>query len=289
MADDAHGPIDVPSNQPEDLDGPLFDEPLFDEPLFDETLFDETLAELAFLGPDQVQPAEAMPAAIWDRLSDAIRAEAPLVSGGPLATVLAMSPRRRSRWVSGLVAASVAAIAVGVVVQVVRTPSPEVVVAEAGVAGAPAAAEADQTKLKTSLGVSGETLPARQVIASGANYTRTTMQDQIGDLFERIGVADASAMASIIQESPENLIEGNTGFTAKVETIKACIAALIEPGDVGTVVIDRAMFEQQEIALILDLTPSKKFKAWVVGLDCGESGPSILMPLELELAEQSAP
>jgi negative regulator of sigma E activity len=284
MADDAHGPIDVPSNQPEDLDGPLFDEPLFDEPLFD-----ETLAELAFLGPDQVQPAEAMPAAIWDRLSDAIRAEAPLVSGGPLATVLAMSPRRRSRWVSGLVAASVAAIAVGVVVQVVRTPSPEVVVAEAGVAGAPAAAEADQTKLKTSLGVSGETMPARQVIASGANYTRTTMQDQIGDLFERIGVADASAMASIIQESPENLIEGNTGFTAKVETIKACIAALIEPGDVGTVVIDRAMFEQQEIALILDLTPSKKFKAWVVGLDCGESGPSILMPLELELAEQSAP
>ena len=284
MADDAHGPIDVPSNQPEDLDGPLFDEPLFDEPLFD-----ETLAELAFLGPDQVQPAEAMPAAVWDRLSDAIRAEAPLVSGGPLATVLAMSPRRRSRWVSGLVAASVAAIAVGVVVQVVRTPSPEVVVAEAGVAGAPAAAEADQTKLKTSLGVSGETLPARQVIASGANYTRTTMQDQIGDLFERIGVADASAMASIIQESPENLIEGNTGFTAKVETIKACIAALIEPGDVGTVVIDRAMFEQQEIALILDLTPSKKFKAWVVGLDCGESGPSILMPLELELAEQSAP
>ena len=279
MADDAHGPIDVPSNQPEDLDGPLFDEPLFDE----------TLAELAFLGPDQVQPAEAMPAAVWDRLSDAIRAEAPLVSGGPLATVLAMSPRRRSRWVSGLVAASVAAIAVGVVVQVVRTPSPEVVVAEAGVAGAPAAAEADQTKLKTSLGVSGETLPARQVIASGANYTRTTMQDQIGDLFERIGVADASAMASIIQESPENLIEGNTGFTAKVETIKACIAALIEPGDVGTVVIDRAMFEQQEIALILDLTPSKKFKAWVVGLDCGESGPSILMPLELELAEQSAP
>ena len=284
MADDAHGPIDVPSNQPEDLDGPLFDEPLFDEPLFD-----ETLAELAFLGPDQVQPAEAMPAAVWDRLSDAIRAEAPLVSGGPLATVLAMSPRRRSRWVSGLVAASVAALAVGVVVQAVRTPSPEVVVAEAGVAGAPAAAEADQTKLKTSLGVSGETLPARQVIASGANYTRTTMQDQIGDLFERIGVADASAMASIIQESPENLIEGNTGFTAKVETIKACIAALIEPGDVGTVVIDRAMFEQQEIALILDLTPSKKFKAWVVGLDCGESGPSILMPLELELAEQSAP
>ena len=279
MADDAHGPIDVPSNQPEDLDGPLFDGPLFDE----------TLAELAFLGPDQVQPAEAMPAAVWDRLSDAIRAEAPLVSGGPLATVLAMSPRRRSRWVSGLVAASVAAIAVGVVVQVVRTPSPEVVVAEAGVAGAPAAAEADQTKLKTSLGVSGETMPARQVIASGANYTRTTMQDQIGDLFERIGVADASAMASIIQESPENLIEGNTGFTAKVETIKACIAALIEPGDVGTVVIDRAMFEQQEIALILDLTPSKKFKAWVVGLDCGESGPSILMPLELELAEQSAP
>ena len=284
MADDAHGPIDVPSNQPEDLDGPLFDEPLFDEPLFD-----ETLAELAFLGPDQVQPAEAMPAAVWDRLSDAIRAEAPLVSGGPLATVLAMSPRRRSRWLSGLVAASVAAIAVGVVVQVVRTPSPEGVGAEAGVAGAPAAAEADQTKLKTSLGVSGETLPARQVIASGANYTRTTMQDQIGDLFERIGVADASAMASIIQESPENLIEGNTGFTAKVETIKACIAALIEPGDVGTVVIDRAMFEQQEIALILDLTPSKKFKAWVVGLDCGESGPSILMPLELELAEQSAP
>ncbi len=275
MADDAHGPVDVPSNQPKNpVDAPLFDAPL---------------AELAFLGPDQVHPAEAMPAAVWDRLSDAIRVEAPLVSGGPLATVIAMSPRRRSRWVSGLVAASAAAIAVGVVVQTVRAPSPEVVVAEAGGSGAPAAAGADQAQLKTSSGVSGETMPARQVIASGVNYTRTTMRDQIGDLFDRIGVADASAMASIVQETPENLIEGNTGFTAKIETIKACLAALIEPGDLGTVVIDRAMFDRQEIALVLHLTASKKFRAWVVGLDCGESGPSILMSLELELAEQSAP
>lgn len=268
MADDAHGPIDPPEN-------PL------------EGSFDAPLVELAFLSPNQDQPAEAMPAAVWDRLAAAIGSEPPLVTSGPLATVIAMSPRRRSRWVSGLVAASVAAIAIGVVVQTVRTPSPDVVVADAAVAGAPA--EADQAQIKTSTGVSGETMPARQVIASGANYTRSTMQDQMADLFKRIGVADARAMASIVQETPENLIEGNTGFTAKVETIRACIAALIAPGDLGPVVIDRATFEQEEVALILVLTPSKKIKAWVVGLDCGQGDPSIVEPFELEPAEQSAP
>ncbi|GDX31799.1 hypothetical protein LBMAG15_07330 [Actinomycetes bacterium] len=262
MADDTHGPIDQP-------DGPL----------------DAPLTELAFLHPDQDGASEVMPAAVWDRLAAAIAAEPPLVLSGPLATVIAMSPRRRNRWVSGLVAASVALIAVGVVVQAVRTPSTEVVVAGAAVSGAPSAAQADTARLKTTTGVSGETMPARQVIASGATYTRTTMQDQIDALFDRIGVADARAMDSIVQETPENLIEGDTGFTARVETIRACIAALIAPGDLGTVVIDRAKFEQQEVGLILDLTPANTIKVWVVGLDCGQAGPSILMPFELELAE----
>ena len=132
-------------------------------------------------------------------------------------------------------------------------------------------------------------MPARHVVASGITYSRSTMQDQIGDLFDRIGVADARAMDSIVQETPANLVEGNTGFTASVEAIRACIVSLIPPGDLGTVVIDRAKFEQQEVGLILDLTPSKTIKAWLVGLDCGQGGPSIMLPIEVDLAEQAAP
>lgn len=256
--------------------------------------FDAPLAELAFLGQgqegsEQDLSDQVMPEEVWQRLSAAIAAEPSLVASGPLATVIAMSPRRRNRWVTGLVAASVAALALGVVVQTVRTPSPDVVVADAALEGAPAVTQADAAQLKTTTGVSGETMPARAVIASGANYTRTTMKDQITNLFDRVGVADARAMDSIVQETPENLVEGDTGFTAQVETIRACIAALIAPGDLGIVVIDRAKFEQQEVALILDLTPAKTMKAWVVGLDCGQGGPSILLPIELEFAEQQAP
>ena len=209
-----------------------------------------------------------------------------------------MSPRRRTRWVSGLVAASVAFFALGVVVQAVRTPGPEVVVADAATKGMTSdqagATQAEATQLdsgepNTKAGVSGQTMPARHVVASGITYSRSTMQDQIGDLFDRIGVADARAMDSIVQETPANLVEGNTGFTASVEAIRACIVSLIPPGDLGTVVIDRAKFEQQEVGLILDLTPNKTIKAWLVGLDCGQGGPSIMLPIAVDLAEQAAP
>ena len=275
--------------------------------------FDAPLPELAFLGPnsggsesglpdqdvaDQRMPDQLMPGDVWERLAAAIAAEPPLIVAGPLATVTAMSPRRRTRWVSGLVAASVAFFALGVVVQAVRTPGPEVVVADAATKGMTSdqagATQAEATQLdsgepNTKAGVSGQTMPARHVVASGITYSRSTMQDQIGDLFERIGVADARAMDSIVQETPANLVEGNTGFTASIETIRACIASLIPPGDLGTVVIDRAKFEQQEVGLILDLTPNKTIKAWLVGLDCGQGGPSIMLPIAVDLAEQAAP
>ena len=275
--------------------------------------FDAPLPELAFLGPnsggsesglpdqdvaDQRMPDQLMPGDVWERLAAAIAAEPPLIVAGPLATVTAMSPRRRTRWVSGLVAASVAFFALGVVVQAVRTPGPEVVVADAATKGMTSdqagATQAEATQLdsgepNTKAGVSGQTMPARHVVASGITYSRSTMQDQIGDLFDRIGVADARAMDSIVQETPANLVEGNTGFTASIETIRACIASLIPPGDLGTVVIDRAKFEQQEVGLILDLTPNKTIKAWLVGLDCGQGGPSIMLPIAVDLAEQAAP
>lgn len=281
MSDDAQGPIDP---------------------------FDAPLPELAFLGPnsdgsesglpDQLMPDQRMPEDVWERLAAAIATEPPLMVAGPLATVTAMSPRLRTRWVSGLVAASVALLALGVVVQAVRTPSPEVVVAEAATKGMTSdqagAIQTEATQLEsgepnTMAGVSGQTMPARHVVASGITYSRSTMQDQIGDFFDLIGVADARAMDSIVQETPENLVEGNTGFTASVETIRACIASLIPPDDLGTVVIDRAKFEQQEVGLILDLTPNKTIKAWLVGLDCGQGGPSIMLPIAVDLAEQAAP
>ena len=275
--------------------------------------FDAPLPELAFLGPnsggsesglpdqdvaDQRMPDQLMPGDVWERLAAAIAAEPPLIVAGPLATVTAMSPRRRTRWVSGLVAASVAFFALGVVVQAVRTPGPEVVVADAATKGMTSdqagATQAEATQLdsgepNTKAGVSGQTMPARHVVASGITYSRSTMQDQIGDLFERIGVADARAMDSIVQETSANLVEGDTGFTASVEAIRACIVSLIPPGDLGTVVIDRAKFEQQEVGLILDLTPNKTIKAWLVGLDCGQGGPSIMLPIAVDLAEQAAP
>ena len=265
--------------------------------------FDAPLPELAFLGPDSDGseiglPDQLMPGDVWQRLAAAIAAEPQLVVSGPLATVTAMSPRRRTRWVSGLVAASVAFLALGVVVQAVRTPSPEVVVADAATKGMTSdqadatqavATQLDSGEPNTKAGVSGQTMPARHVVASGITYSRSTMQDQIGDLFDRIGVADARAMDSIVQETPANLVEGNTGFTASVEAIRACIVSLIPPGDLGTVVIDRAKFEQQEVGLILDLTPSKTIKAWLVGLDCGQGGPSIMLPIAVDLAEQAAP
>ncbi len=281
MSDDAQGPIDP---------------------------FDAPLTELAFLGPnsdgsesglpDQLMPDQRMPEDVWERLAAAIATEPPLMVAGPLATVTALSPRLRTRWVSGLVAASVALLALGVVVQAVRTPSPEVVVAEAATKGMTSdqagAIQTEATQLEsgepnTMAGVSGQTMPARHVVASGITYSRSTMQDQIGDFFDLIGVADARAMDSIVQETPENLVEGNTGFTASVETIRACIASLIPPDDLGTVVIDRAKFEQQEVGLILDLTPNKTIKAWLVGLDCGQGGPSIMLPIAVDLAEQAAP
>ncbi len=87
------------------------------------------LAELSFLSPAADLTVDVMPEEIWIRLQQAIDAEAGTRTPDEQSNVVALRTDRRSsrgmRWAGGLVAASVAIVAVGLAVGAVRGNSPD--------------------------------------------------------------------------------------------------------------------------------------------------------------------
>lgn len=101
------------------------------------------LGSLDFLRPDSSGPSTPMPDGVWARLESSLAGQAavpaPIPADGP-------AVRRRTRWASGLVAASIAVVAVGIGATVLRqgsTSSETVTAATAPSATAPLAASAE--------------------------------------------------------------------------------------------------------------------------------------------------
>jgi hypothetical protein len=123
--DDVHGISDGGSGDDVTSDDAL-DAARFDEEQFDDVT--AALAGLSFLNPTS-ELSDPMPEAVWERLSRAMATEASARSASQHENVVAFpavaepprevkSEPRRFRWVGGLVAASVAVLAITVGVQV---------------------------------------------------------------------------------------------------------------------------------------------------------------------------
>lgn len=272
---------------------------------FDAEPFDDVtaaLADLPFLRPDQAPAApEEMPAPVWDRLAAALDAEAAAravdahenvlafpTAAAAAAPVADAPPRSRAlRWAGGLVAASVAVVAVGVGVTVLRgggsggavvaNDAPTIVTASAvgksvapqeltaGVAEAAPGAASPFSAPQADAASEPPTSPS--VAAAPADASPSAPQLRSGDTTVVEPVAAKMVMATGTNYVPENLQAQVIDLldTVGADTPAEAAALPVEPPDawpVGTGGFTTSMATLRDC--ITALTQSAKMQALVV-------------------------
>lgn len=283
---------------------------------------------LWFLDPQSprwLEDQTRMPDPVWERLSDSLRQEAAARSAQGQTTSIFTAPSRtratqtglapetslggrrtavlrprRNQWLVGSVAAGVALLAVGIVVQSVQsTRETPVVAAEAPQRG---------TAARSAQGPVGEPLlaatmpsPARRVLASGTDYQPQTLRAQVVDLLQRIGARAPSDFAAVPTDEQGTI--GSTGFTASLPALRACITGLTRTDLSQALVVDRASFGGTDVGLVIipqdfltvlggtnptasASTPNGNVDIWVVEPDCSRLDPGVVLHLLHEVSAQ---
>jgi hypothetical protein len=245
----------------------------------------QLLAGLAFLRPDQTPAAtgsepEPMPDWAWERIRTALAAE----------TARAAAPvpgrSRLARWGGGLVAASVAVLAVGVAVTAFQgsgsgdavvaggeqapVASAAALLAEAPVddtaAGAAAAPNADAPSADAKEGAGAELFstperlsfagmvpPAQMVVDSDTDYTSGGLRGQVRSVLSQFGMADQQEAEKVMTASAPVEVEDvpDSGFTATAESLRDCIDRLTADADATALLVDRATYEGQDAGVVV--------------------------------------
>jgi len=236
---------------------------------------EQALAGLDFLRPDGPAPDEPMPDWAWDRLSTALAAETARATDTPV-----HGRSRLARWGGGLVAASIAVVAVGVGVTAFQgSGSGGAVVA--GDAAAPAAsmaalsAEAGPERLAFA-GIS----PARMLVDSDTDYTATGLRAQVRQVLTSFGVGDEEQAKQLMAAEPPLVVEEagvpTTGFLSSEESLRDCITKLTQDADATALMVDRSTYEGRDAGVVVapDDAPvasapdMNELLVWVVDEDC---------------------
>jgi hypothetical protein len=258
-------------NYPRDVDGSSDPDDL--------AAVEQALAGLDFLRPDGLSadgsaPSEPMPDWAWDRLRTALAAETARATTPP-----AGSRSRLARWGGGLVAASVAVVAVGVGVTAFRgSDSGGVVVA--GDAAAPAAsaaalvAEAAPERLAFA-GIS----PAHMLVDSDTDYTATGLRSQVRQVLTSFGIGDQQQAEQVMATDATIEVEAGvptTGFLASEESLRDCITKLTQDAEATALIVDRSTYEGQDAGVVVapedaplaSAPDMDELLVWVVDEDC---------------------
>ena len=218
-------------------------------------------------------PPVPMPPEVWTRLENALEAERVVV---PLSSRASRSSAgsRRGRWVAGVAAAAAVVVVGGLLVSnTSQAPAP--------VAGAvdEMSSPADSAMVK-----SGADLPTSRLLASGTEYSVTSLGSQITSLFrEKLGVEKATEIDSMAQE-PVEAMPGND-FMSDMGSLRTCVQALAGTTEGQALVVDRGSFSGQPAGLIvistwdndmpsmmtpsaLVATPKGNLAVWIVDPTC---------------------
>lgn len=210
-------------------------------------------------------PETAMPPEVWTRLENALEAER---------VVVPLAPRRshRGRWVAGVAAAAAVVVVGGLLVSTTsQAPAP--------VAGAEFDAPADSAMVK-----SGAPMPTSRLLASGTDYSTTSLGSQITTLFrDKLGVAKAADLDAVPQQ-PITPIPGDD-FMSDMGSLRTCVQTLSGSPDGQALVVDRGSFAGQPAGMIvistwdndmpsmvtpsaLVATPKGDLAVWIVDPTC---------------------
>lgn len=218
-------------------------------------------------------PAVPMPPEVWNRLENALEAERVVV---PLASRNSRGSSRssgshRGRWVAGAAAAAAVVIGGGLLVSnTSQAPAP--------VAGGELS-PADSAMVK-----SGAPLPTSRLLASGTDYSVTSLGSQITSLFrDKLGVSTATDIDSVSSQ-PVSALPGDD-FMSDMGTLQSCVQTLAGTPEGQALVVDRGSFAGQPAGLIvistwdndmpamvtpsaLVTTPKGELAVWIVDPTC---------------------
>lgn len=263
----------------------------------------EGIRDLWFLDPDSPQwsgDASRMPDDVWVRLRVAIADEAGerAAVGDVIPIQAGASGRGRRRPTSGIlfgsVAAGIALIAVGIIVQSIQsTRQIPVVAGEAVPVSAPLRGAQSGAVASSDAGDP----PARRVLASGTDYQPQTLRAQVTALLERLGASDSARLSDVPITGPRTA--GTEGFTATVTGIRECLIGLTNSELAQALIVDRARYIGSDAGLVIvpadvvpfGLEPGQQqptasatttrgdVDIWVVAPDCNRPEPGVLLHL----------
>lgn len=267
------------------------------------------LAGLDFLRPDAIPAAEVaatpMPDDVWQRLQGALADEREAASD---ATVVPMAPRRSraARWAGGLVAASVAVLAVSVGVTAFRgggsgggeVVAGEVIVASAmsvpesltktgpSAASAPsaapeagAAAGTDVLTAPGQLSFAGMVPPALRLIGSDTDYTERGLRSQVSTVLDDLGLMPDADAPVAMEQAPETVVMADmetAGFLSSAERLRDCITRLTQADDSTALMVDMSTYEGQDAGVVVapdypaavSEPDMTELEVWVVDPEC---------------------
>lgn len=268
--------------------------------------------ELWFLDPQSPrwsQDSTVMPDEVWARLSDALRHESTLRSAGDGAVPITIARgtrsrmtghetdagrSRRSRWLLGSVAAGIALLGGGIVIQSVQSSREVPMVAAADQQGGPAGRSARGVQAEAPLLASAPGTPARRVLASGTDYQPQTLRSQVVNLLKQVGANQPGDFARM--PTDDQLTAGTSGFTADLTALRACITGLTQSDLAQALVVDRARYSGGDAGLVVipedfvpasiageptatTQTPSGNVDIWIVEPDCSRLDPGVIAHL----------
>jgi hypothetical protein len=220
-------------------------------------------------------PSVPMPPEVWTRLENALEAERVVV---PLSArrARAASSAHRGRWVAGVAAAAAAVVVGGLLVSnTSQAPAP---VAGNELAGSEMAIS-DSAVVK-----SGAPMPTSRLLASGTEYSATSLGSQITSLFrDTLKVTKATDIDAMPAE-PVTPLAGND-FMSDMGSLQTCVQTLAGTPEGRALVVDRGSFAGQPAGLIVIstwdqqmpsmntpsavvATPKGDLAVWIVDPDC---------------------
>ena len=242
----------------------------------DTSFVTEALSGLDFLRADSAPsesahadsaPSDSMPDWAWARITTALAAEQ--------AGSSTRRPSRLVRWGGGLVAASVAVVAVGVGVTAFQdSGSGGAVVAGSATSGAsatagsvPSAAAFEAAEPVTSESLTKELAASRELsfasmvppvfrlIDSQTSYTAAGLKDQVEDVMASTGMpASSTAVEEALAAPVEPVVMTDVpadGFTRSAESLRDCVTKLTKEEGATALLVDRSTFEGAAAGVIV--------------------------------------
>jgi hypothetical protein len=192
------------------------------------------------------------------------------------------------------VAAGIALLGGGIVIQSVQSSREVPVVAAGDQEGGSAGRSAKGVQAEVPLMASAPGAPARRVMASGTDYQPQTLRSQVVDLLKQVGANQPSDFARMPTDG--QMTAGSTGFTADLSALRACITGLTQSDLAQALVVDRARYGGGDAGLVIipedfvpasitgepvatTQTPSGNVDIWIVEPDCSRLDPGVIAHL----------